>query len=39
VLRGRTPSPGLWPTEFLPERVAAARARYAALLEDEVGNL
>jgi acyl-CoA dehydrogenase len=39
VLRGRAPSPGLWPTEFLPERIAAARARYADLLEREVGNL
>ena len=39
VLSQHKPSPGLWPSEFLPERVAAARARYAEYLEHEVQNL
>jgi acyl-CoA dehydrogenase len=38
VLSQHKPSPGLWPTEFLPDRVAAARARFAAYLEREAGN-
>jgi acyl-CoA dehydrogenase len=37
VLSQHKPSPGLWPTEFLPDRVAAARARFAAYLEREAG--
>jgi acyl-CoA dehydrogenase len=39
VLSHHNPSPGLWPTEFLPDRVAAARARYAEYLDRETGNL
>jgi acyl-CoA dehydrogenase len=39
VLRQYRPYEGLWPRDFLPERVAEARARYAAYLEDEVENL
>jgi acyl-CoA dehydrogenase len=39
VLSRHKPAPGLWPTEFLPERVAAARARFAEYLEHEAGNL
>jgi acyl-CoA dehydrogenase len=39
VLSQHTAAPGLWPTEFLPDRVAAARARFAAYLERETGNL
>jgi acyl-CoA dehydrogenase len=39
VLSQHKPAPGLWPTEFLPDRVAAARARYAQYLEREAGNL
>ena len=39
VLSQHKPSPDLWPTEFLPARVAAARARYAEYLEREAGNL
>jgi acyl-CoA dehydrogenase len=39
VLKEYKPSPGLWPTEHLPARVEAARAKYAELLEHEVGNL
>jgi acyl-CoA dehydrogenase len=35
VLSRHQPSPGLWPTEFLPDRVAAARARFAEYLEHE----
>jgi len=38
VLSQHKPSPGLWPTEFLPDRVAAARAHFAAYLEREAGN-
>jgi acyl-CoA dehydrogenase len=29
VLAGYSPAPGNWPTQFLPDRTAAARARYA----------
>jgi acyl-CoA dehydrogenase len=32
VLRGYEPAPGLWPTEFLPDKIAAAHAKYDALL-------
>jgi len=39
VLRDHEPSPGLWPTMHLPTRREAARAKYAAVLEHEVGNL
>jgi hypothetical protein len=39
VLKQYEPYEGLWPRDFLPERVAEARARFAAHLEDEVGNL
>ena len=39
VLKQHTPYEGLWPRDFLPERVAEARARYAEVLEHEVGNL
>jgi acyl-CoA dehydrogenase len=39
VLSRHQPAPGPWPTEFLPERVAAARAKFAQHLEHEVGNL
>ena len=28
VLRGYEPAPGDWPTEFLPDKLAAARAKY-----------
>jgi acyl-CoA dehydrogenase len=33
VLKEYRPAPGLWPSEHLPERQAAARARYASLME------
>src|SRR6202000_1201466 len=39
VLRDYKPVDGLWPSEHLPTRLAAARQKYAAYLENEVGNL
>ena len=39
VLKEHRPYEGLWPRDFLPERVAAARAKFAEHLEREVGNL
>jgi acyl-CoA dehydrogenase len=39
VLKQYQPYDGLWPRDFLPERVAEAKARYAAYLEHQVGNL
>jgi acyl-CoA dehydrogenase len=39
VLRDYKPADGLWPSEHLPSRRAAARERFAHLLEGEVGNL
>ncbi|MGE4652013.1 MAG: acyl-CoA dehydrogenase family protein [Myxococcota bacterium] len=38
ALKDYEPSKGLWPSEHLPERSAAARARFAHLLEHTVGN-
>ena len=34
MLRGYQPAPGLFPTEHIPTRRAAARARYAGVLEE-----
>ncbi len=39
VLRDYKPAEGLWPSSHLPGRTEAARAKYAHLLELEVGNL
>ncbi len=39
VLKGYRAAPDAWPSEHLPRRVAAAREKFAALLEHEVGNL
>jgi acyl-CoA dehydrogenase len=39
ALKGVEPAEGLWPSEHLPARRAAARERFADLLEREVGNL
>jgi len=39
VLKQYRPYEGLWPRDFLPERVAEARAQFAAYLEGDVGNL
>jgi acyl-CoA dehydrogenase len=39
VLRDYRPSDDLWPSEHLPKKLAAAKEKYAAYLEHEVGNL
>jgi acyl-CoA dehydrogenase len=39
VLKQYQPYEGLWPRDFLPERVAEAKARFAKCLEREVENL
>jgi acyl-CoA dehydrogenase len=39
VLKQYRPYEDLWPRDFLPERVAAARARFAAQLERDLENL
>jgi acyl-CoA dehydrogenase len=39
VLKEHQPYEGLWPNDFLPDRVAEAKARFAHLLEREAGNL
>ncbi len=39
VLREYKPSDDLWPSEHLPKKLAAARAKFAEYLEHEVGNL
>jgi acyl-CoA dehydrogenase len=39
VLKQYQPYEGLWPRDFLPDRVAEAKARYAEYLEHEIGNL
>jgi acyl-CoA dehydrogenase len=38
-LRDHRPSDDVWPTEYLPKKLDAARAKYAEYLEHEVGNL
>ncbi|MEU4434569.1 acyl-CoA dehydrogenase family protein [Nocardia rhamnosiphila] len=38
VLRDHRPSADQWPTEWIPRRLEAARAKYADYLENEVGN-
>lgn len=39
VLRDYTPSEDLWPSQWIPRKRDAARAKYAGFLELEVGNL
>ncbi len=39
VLRDHEATDGPWPTQHLPKRREAAREKFAALLEHEVGNL
>ncbi len=39
VLKKYQAYPGLWPRDYLPERVAEARAKFADVLEAEAGNL
>jgi acyl-CoA dehydrogenase len=38
VLRDYKPSDDLWPTQYLPKRIAAAQQKYAQYLEHAVGN-
>jgi acyl-CoA dehydrogenase len=38
VLKGYQPVEGLWPSQHLPARRAAAEEKYARYLEHEVGN-
>lgn len=38
VLKGYRPAEGVWPREFRPARLEAARAKYAEYLEHEVAN-
>jgi acyl-CoA dehydrogenase len=38
VLKDYEPSPTPWPSEHLPDRVAAAKQRFAHILERDVGN-
>ena len=35
VLKGYKPQEGMWPREHLPGRVAAARERFASLLDEQ----
>jgi acyl-CoA dehydrogenase len=39
VLRDHRPTDDLWPTEWIPKKLDAARAKFADYLELEVGNL
>ncbi|MGV9675922.1 acyl-CoA dehydrogenase family protein [Nocardia sp. NPDC003482] len=39
VLRDHVPSPGRWPTEWIPGRLEAARVKLADYLDREAGNL
>lgn len=39
VLRDHSPAEGMWPSGWIPGKIEDARARYAHLLELEVGNL
>jgi len=39
VLRDYKPSDDVWPTEWIPRKLEAAKARFAEHLEHEVGNL
>jgi acyl-CoA dehydrogenase len=39
LLRDYRPSDDLWPTEHIPRKLEAAKAKYAEYLEHEVGNL
>jgi len=38
VLKGYEPSPGLFPTQHLPERVAAAREQFAEIIQHQHAN-
>ena len=39
VVRDYRKSDGMWPTEWIPGKIEAAKAKYADFLEHEVGNL
>ena len=39
VLREHRAAEGMWPTEWIPGKIEAARRQYAEFLELEVGNL
>jgi acyl-CoA dehydrogenase len=39
VLKGHRPVESMWPSEHVPTRLAAAKAKFAASLELEVGDL
>jgi acyl-CoA dehydrogenase len=39
VVRDYKAAEGMWPTEWLPGKIEAAKAKYADFLEHEVGNL
>jgi acyl-CoA dehydrogenase len=39
VLRDYRPSDDTWPTEWIPKKLEAAKAKFAQYLELEVGNL
>jgi acyl-CoA dehydrogenase len=39
VLRDHRPAEGMWPTDWIPRKSEDAKAKYAHLLELEVGNL
>jgi acyl-CoA dehydrogenase len=39
VLRDYRPAEGMWPSEWIPGKVEAAKQQYADLLEMEIGNL
>ncbi|HEX4862969.1 MAG TPA: acyl-CoA dehydrogenase, partial [Acidimicrobiales bacterium] len=39
LLRDYRPSEGMWPTQWIPGRIDAAREKFGHLLELEVGNL
>ena len=39
VVRDYRKAEGMWPTEWIPGKIEAAKAKYADFLEHEVGNL
>jgi acyl-CoA dehydrogenase len=39
VLRDYKPTDGMWPTQWIPGKIDAAKQKYAEFLEHEVGNL
>jgi acyl-CoA dehydrogenase len=39
ILREYRPAEGMWPTEWIPGKIDAAKEKFAEHLELEVGNL